>query len=200
MNFSQRIRAAPRFHPVVKLPSDYYVFDFSKGQDPRAGVGIWGVGKYDECRAGVYVAELFQSPKGPRNIHMGIDISGPVGTDIFAFDDGEIFLTAFNNEPGSYGWTLITKHFAHGDYYVLWGHLNEASVKAKKPKEKFLRGDVIAQMGDFSENGGWPPHLHFQISIEMPTTCDLPGAVAWPQRDEALKKYPDPRLILGELY
>ena len=55
-------------------------------------------------------------------------------------------------------------------------------------------------MGDHSENGGWEPHLHFQLSYQEPDTHDMPGVVEPSKRDEALEIYPDPRLVLGALY
>ena len=65
---------------------------------------------------------------------------------------------------------------------------------------KINSGDVIAKIGSESENGGWPPHLHFQLSLEEPETFDLPGVVEKSEIKSALKKYPDPRIILGDLY
>ncbi|GIT41297.1 MAG: hypothetical protein Ct9H300mP10_03070 [Methanobacteriota archaeon] len=55
-------------------------------------------------------------------------------------------------------------------------------------------------MGDKHENGGWEPHLHFQLSLVEPETHDLPGVVAPEDREQALLDYPDPRLVLGPLY
>uniref|UniRef100_A0A0C3SWS6 Peptidase M23 domain-containing protein n=1 Tax=Guillardia theta (strain CCMP2712) TaxID=905079 RepID=A0A0C3SWS6_GUITC len=44
-------------------------------------------------------------------------------------------------------------------------------------------------------NGGWPPHLHFQLSLQQPTTHDMPGVVAKKDHDEALRLFPDPQLV-----
>jgi len=44
------------------------------------------------------------------------------------------------------------------------------------------------------------PHVHFQLSLYPPETHDMPGVVTPKDRAEALLKYPDPRLVLGELY
>ena len=65
---------------------------------------------------------------------------------------------------------------------------------------KNLSREVIGWFGDSTENGGWEPHLHFQLSLVEPTTHDLPGVVAPEDREQALKKYPDPRLVLGPIY
>ena len=65
---------------------------------------------------------------------------------------------------------------------------------------KLKMGDVIGWVGDRTENGGWNPHLHFQLSRVQPTTHDLPGVVSQEDRAWAMTAYPDPRLVLGPLY
>jgi len=55
-------------------------------------------------------------------------------------------------------------------------------------------------MGKKHENGGWEPHVHFQLSLVEPVVPDLPGVVARADREQALIDYPDPRLVLGALY
>jgi hypothetical protein len=55
-------------------------------------------------------------------------------------------------------------------------------------------------MGDKDENGGWDPHLHFQLSLIEPETHDMPGVVSPEDREQALRDYPDPRLVLGPIY
>lgn len=195
------------FHPVVSLPPDYLVFDFTQGPDPRAGTGVWGIGRYKEVRKNIYQSEIFKTPDGERNIHMGVDIGGPAGTPIYAFGPGEICSVTYHEEPGDYGWTLITKHKVEGlfsskneSFFVLWGHLSKKSVENKTVGQKFKAGELVAEMGSFSENGGWPPHLHFQISLVEPSNSDMPGVVTAAQLPEAEKTYPDPRIVLGYLY
>ncbi|HET6528601.1 MAG TPA: hypothetical protein VFG39_07595, partial [Balneolaceae bacterium] len=58
----------------------------------------------------------------------------------------------------------------------------------------------IAEIGTEEVNGGWAPHLHFQLSVDDPGKADLPGVVSDDEREQALELYPDPRLVLGELY
>ena len=62
------------------------------------------------------------------------------------------------------------------------------------------KGDQIGAMGDEHENGGWPPHVHIQLSLIEPEVPDLEGVVTPEHREDALKRYPDPRNILGRLY
>lgn len=187
------------YHPVIHLPPDYEIYDFSGGYDPdRERTSAYGVGKYDERRKGMYVTEIFG---GIRDVHVGIDIAAPPDTPVHAFFEGEYFLLGNNSQPGDYGYTLITLHrFGGKPLYVLHGHLSAKSLEGKSPGGKFAKGDVIAWVGDRSENGGWNPHLHFQLSYERPEKCDMPGVVSLADRERALRIYPDPRLVLGKLY
>lgn len=186
------------FHPVIKLPADYDIFDFTKGYDPDRVRGLYGVGRYDEDRKGMYTTELF---KGARTIHVGVDLAAPVGTDVYAFDDGIVFMTGINPAEGDYGGTVITQHVLDGQpIWALHGHLSHSSVSHRSVGSVLKKGDVIGWIGDEKENGGWNPHVHFQLSVERPSVCDLPGAVSIEDRAEALRRFPDPRLVLGELY
>ncbi|NUM88634.1 MAG: peptidoglycan DD-metalloendopeptidase family protein [Bdellovibrionales bacterium] len=187
------------YHPVIHLPPDYEVYDFTRGYDPhRARKSSYGIGRYDEARQGMYDQEIFA---GTRHIHMGIDIAAPVNTPVHAFAAGEVFLFGNNAAPGDYGFTLITHHEIQGrPLWALHGHLSTRSVKEKCEGQKFQPGDIIAWVGDRHENGGWNPHLHFQLSWERPQVCDMPGVVSAQDHAAALLRYPDPRLVLGSLY
>jgi len=185
------------YRPVVNLPEDYTVLDLSGGTwtPPKTE---YSVGKYDEVRPNMYNTELFG---GTRLIHMGIDIGGPVGTPCMAFADGEVSHFGYNPEPGDYGNVVITRHDIGGTtVWALYGHMDAASIEGKTVGQKVSSGKVIAWFGTYAENGGWEPHLHFQLSLVEPETHDLPGVVAPEDREQALLDYPDPRLVLGPLY
>ena len=51
-------------------------------------------------------------------------------------------------------------------------------------------------MGEEHENGGWPPHVHVQMSLHEPEDGDLPGVVKGEDREDALALYPI-QLICG---
>ena len=160
------------------------------------------VGRYDEDRRGMYTQDLFG---GERTIHVGLDIGGPAQTPIFAFEDGRIHSFADNDEDGSYGPTIITEHSIEIDgrqqtIWVLYGHLSRESLNGLAEGTPITKGDAIGKMGEEHENGGWPPHVHIQLSLIEPTEPDLQGVVSPEHRDDALKRYPDPRNILGLLY
>lgn len=190
------------FHPVVELPANYEVADFTQGYDPHRDLKSgYVVGRYNEDRRGMYTTALFLGSDAPRTIHMGIDIGAPLGTPVHAFYAGEVFLFGYNSADGDYGHTLITRHDLNGlTHFALHGHLSARSLEGKSRGQKILAGEVIAWLGDRHENGGWNPHVHFQLSLVEPKVCDLPGVVSAHQREEALRIYPDPRLVLGPLY
>ncbi len=187
------------FHPVIRLPPDYQVYDFTRGYDPaRALSSPYGVGRYDEKRAGMYGDALFG---GVRDVHVGIDLGAPVGERVHAFFEGDVHLFGNNAAKGDYGYTLITHHVVNGvDVWALHGHLSARSIEGRHAGQRIARGEVIAWVGDRHENGGWNPHLHFQLSLVRPEVPDLPGVVREEDRAEALAMYPDPRLVLGPLY
>lgn len=197
--------SAFRFGPVIHLPADYEVYDFSHGYDAtRARRSAYGIGKYNEKRPQMYVSDLFQpasSDADARDIHVGIDIAAPVGTLVHAFFAGRVFMTGINGAKGDYGGTVITEHVLAGfTLFALHGHLSHDSVIRRQPGEVIALGDPIGEVGPETENGGWNPHLHFQLSWKKPQTCDMPGVVSERDRAEALSLYPDPRLVLGSLY
>ena len=186
-----------RYHPVVNLPNEYEVRDFTGGEYTPSRFE-YDIGRYDELRPGMYSTELFSDG---RFLHIGIDIGAPVGTPCMAFDQGVISHFGYNPADGDYGYVIITKHLVDKKpIWALYGHLSAKSIKGKKIGQNISRGEVICWMGDKHENGGWESHLHFQLSINEPETHDMPGVVDPQYRDEALENYPDPRLVLGPIY
>ncbi|DAC29035.1 MAG TPA: peptidoglycan DD-metalloendopeptidase family protein [Candidatus Poseidoniaceae archaeon] len=199
------------FHPIVQLPEEYWVFDFTKPNNTDWKCPFeYQIGRYDEHRPGMYNTELFG---GERDLHVGLDIGAPVSTPVYAFADGKVFSKGINPEAGSYGPTIITEHelqlpnsvgsrdFSPAQkFWVLHGHLSTESLDMVEVGESFTVGQVIATIGHEYENGGWPPHIHIQLSLRQPEVNDLPGVVKLADREVALKLYPDPRLIVGPVY
>ena len=187
----------PEFHPVVVLPPWAKLLDLSC-PNPESSSSPWSIGKYDELRPGLYTTPLFG---GSRHLHLGVDLGGPVGTAVHAFAGGRILHQGYNPADGDYGHVVVTEHKLKGrDLFVLHGHLSQSSLGLRQPGDTFSAGQVIGWLGAETENGGWPPHVHFQLSWERPETHDMPGAVAPADREVALKRYPDPRLVLGPLW
>jgi len=195
--------ASVLFHPVIQLPDELEVYDFSEGYDPNRTLALpYGVGKYDELRPGMYKGAQFEGIRGThRNIHMGIDIGCPAGESVFAFYAGTIHKLGDNARPYDYGPTIVTRHEWLGQVvFALHGHLSRPSLSRWSEGDAFYAGERLARVGETHENGGWNPHLHFQLSLVEPETYDLPGAVSADQRAHARTIYPDPRQVLGPLY
>ena len=184
------------FHYIVDLPEEYHIHDFTKGSDHSPFE--YSVGRYDENRKGLYDSELFS---GIRTLHVGIDIGGPKNTPVHTFHEGIIFDQTYLPADGDYGNVIIIEHEFNGiKLWALYGHLSSESIEHLEIGQLVETGQIIGWFGDKHENGGWEPHVHFQLSFEKPKNCDMPGVVDPKERESALRKYPDPRLVLGQLY
>jgi peptidoglycan LD-endopeptidase LytH len=133
-------------------------------------------------------------------------------------DYGHVIVIQYNTTTTK---TTTTTTTTGTPYWALYGHLDRASTMTTtttttnnnnkktttsrhhplRPGQVVQKGDLIGWIGNVEDNGGWyAPHLHFQLSIQEPTTHDMPGAVSVADRDRALIQYPDPRYVLGPLY
>ena len=191
---------AQRFHPVVHLPDGYEVYDFSGGYDPeRLRHSPYGVGKYGEKRPGMYLGEQFVNTG--RDVHVGVDLAGPEGEPVHCFFEGQVFSLGDNARPYDYGPTIITRHeWSSQVVFALHGHLSRESIARWSMGDTVSAGDILGELGSSEVNGGWNPHVHFQLSLLEPTRCDLPGAVSEEDCEWALRAFPDPQIVLGRLY
>lgn len=112
---------------------------------------------------------------------------------------------ADNANPLDYGPTVILEHrLSAGDggdpahAYTLFGHLARESLSTLRPGTAVGRGQRVGWVGDASVNGGWPPHLHFQVQLDMlGLEGDYPGVVHPDERSLWLPCVPDPSCVLG---
>ncbi len=164
-----------------------------------AGASV-GVGRYDEARL-VYAGEAYQEAEQRRTIHLGIDLFTEPGTPVFAPLEGTIHSFRHNDQPLDYGPTVILEHCHEGDgihFFTLYGHLSRRSLEDSRTGMAVAKGERIGWVGDQHENGGWPPHLHFQIVSDlMGWEGDFPGVAAPSQREVWLSLCPDPSPLLG---
>ena len=93
--------------------------------------------------------------------HEGLDLYAPVGTEVYACVDGEIYEDYIS---GTYGNTLGIKGTYKGEtYYFFYAHLSERSV-AKDAK--VTAGDPIGKTGQSGNASGQAAkmnHLHFEV-------------------------------------
>ncbi|MCB8960440.1 MAG: aminotransferase class III-fold pyridoxal phosphate-dependent enzyme [Ardenticatenales bacterium] len=166
-----------------------------------AGVTV-SIGRYNEPRL-IYSEPMFATGPGPfderRTIHIAIDLFAEAGTPIYAPLAGTIHEFGFHNQPQDYGGMITLRHETDTGtpFYTLYGHLSKASLAGLEDGLAIPAGSELARMGPPSENGGWPPHLHFQIIVDM---LDVRGGFAGvglaSQRDVWQSLCPDPNLIL----
>jgi murein DD-endopeptidase MepM/ murein hydrolase activator NlpD len=161
----------------------------------------YGIGGYAEHRTVYSISNVFDGDKAgdePRRLHLGIDIWGEPYTKVMAPLDGIIHSFAFNNRFGDYGPTIILSHsIGEFIFYTLYGHLSFDSIKNIKEGDLIEKGNAFAEMGIPEENGYWPPHLHFQIIIDIGEwKGDYPGVCKYSEKENFLLNSPDPDIIL----
>lgn len=173
---------------------------FRAMKDAKADVGV---GRYDEARL-LYTSSLFGNESKPiderRTIHLGIDLFAPPGEKIHAPLNGVVHALAVNAAPLDYGPVAILRHATGEDdeFFTLYGHLARATFDSLKVGQHITRGQHFANIGDVHENGGWPPHLHFQIVLDLlDLDHNFPGVARASQRGVWTSLSPDPNLLLG---
>lgn len=170
-------------------------------QKLQAANSRYGIGGYAEHRTIYSISPVFngtQPGEEPRRLHLGIDIWGPAGTPVYAFMGGMVHSFAFNAPFGDYGATLILLHQLDGvPFYTLYGHLSLRDIQTLSAGQYVSIGETIAHFGELPENGHWPPHLHFQIILDMELKeGDYPGVCKYSEKEKYLANCPDPDLIL----
>jgi 4-aminobutyrate aminotransferase-like enzyme/Ser/Thr protein kinase RdoA (MazF antagonist) len=172
----------------------------------RAGASV-GIGRYDEARA-IYTSKLFGASENPtderRTIHLGIDLQVAPGSAVRAPLEAVVHGVANNTAPLDYGPVVILRH-SFPDYrgearefFTLYGHLSAQTLAGLRIGQKVDRGEKFAEVGTTQENGGWVPHLHFQIITDLlEYGTDFPGVARASERGVWTSLSPDPNLLLG---
>ncbi len=196
--------------PLAELPR--VVLDWSAGNpdapagadDVRAAMAQAGaavaIGRYGEDRA-IYRGAAFTDPDGgpPRTVHLGVDLFAPAGTPVRAPLDGVIHAFHDNAAPFDYGPVIVLAHRTPDGtpYYTLYGHLSRESLQGKRIGDRVRAGEQLGAMGEQHENGGWAPHLHFQILLDLVGRgTDVPGVAGVDELAVWRSLSPDPNLVL----
>jgi murein DD-endopeptidase MepM/ murein hydrolase activator NlpD len=160
----------------------------------------FGIGGYNEHRTVYSRSPVFDSANGaePRRLHLGMDIWGPVNTPVFAVADGFVHSISNNHAYGDYGATIILMHKMDGfEFHSLYGHLSLQDLRELETGQPIQGGSAIAHFGPPQENGQWPPHLHFQLIIDMEGKVgDYTGVCSLSEREGYLANCPDPNIVL----
>lgn len=176
------------------------IFRYLEDQKCRMGIGGYG-----ETRP-FYTTDAYEvlGNEGPqwRTVHIGLDFWEKAGTPVYAPYAGHIHSFQDNAAERDYGPTIIMEHPISDDFsfYTLYGHLSEDSISSLEVGQEVVAGQEIARIGSAPENGNWPPHLHFQVLLDLlGKEGDFPG-VAFPNEIAIWKSMcPDPKLIVPDL-
>lgn len=189
---------------------------FQRMEEAGAGAGI---GRYDEARqvytAGQFALDSDEMPER-RTIHLGMDVFLPAGSPVFAPLEGKVHSFQNNTQALDYGPCIILEHTPEDPedpehheglagsagsgltFYTLYGHLSVESLDGLYEGKRIEKGERIATLGDPAVNGGWPPHLHFQVVTDMlGKKGDFPGVAGPGKRNVWRALSPDPNAILG---
>ena len=103
--------------------------------------------------------------RGAAAMHAGIDLSGPLGTPIYATADGTVTTAEWNN--GGYG-NLVKIDHGRG-IETRYGHLSAYIVSAG---QRVTRGQLIGRMGSTGRSTG--SHLHYEVRIDGRAVNPIP--------------------------
>jgi murein DD-endopeptidase MepM/ murein hydrolase activator NlpD len=159
----------------------------------------YGIGGYMEHRTLYARSPLFDAGGEPRRLHLGVDIWAVAGTPVYSPLSGTIHSFQDNDSFGDYGPTIILQHDLDGvPLYSLYGHLRRKDLNGLAVGHTIEKNQKIGEFGDMKDNGFWPPHLHFQLMLDMEGKAgDYPGVGRFSEKARYLKIIPDPDLILG---
>jgi 4-aminobutyrate aminotransferase-like enzyme/Ser/Thr protein kinase RdoA (MazF antagonist) len=172
------------------------------GDMKRDGIHV-GVGRYDEPRP-FYTSSLFGAGGNPtderRTIHLGLDLFVEPGTSLHAPLEGVVHTVANNTVPLDYGPVVILRHASENgqEFFTLYGHLSKDTLSELQVGQRIAQGRQFARVGTPLENGGWPPHVHFQIILDLlDRGADFLGVAYASERAVWTSLSPDPNLLLG---
>ncbi|MFC7441594.1 murein hydrolase activator EnvC family protein [Laceyella putida] len=90
------------------------------------------------------------------HIHAGVDIPRPIGTPIYASEDGVVKSVRY--DAGGYAWYIIVRH--DNGLETLYAHMYSYQVKVSTG-QRVSRGQVIGAVGNAGRSSG--PHLHYEV-------------------------------------
>ena len=162
----------------------------------------YALGFYCEDRV-CYQTDQFVPEEGGerRSVHLGIDVFIAAGTPLFAPLDGLVVSVHNNAIALDYGPTVILEHQAGKDgplFYTLYGHLSLETLSTLSIGQYVEAGTQIGSIGNNTVNGGWAPHLHFQIITDLLGQSENFHGAGEPGRMDIWRDItPDPNLIMG---
>lgn len=171
--------------------------DFASQHGIELGIGPWG-----EKRT-VYTDRAFESRfiEGQRRIHhVGVDLFMSAGTPLYTPVAATVRSVEIEREPLGYGGLVALEHAPDGcpAFMTIWGHMAHEVLDRLKPGDHLEAGALVGHMGDMHENGGWTPHLHFQISTDVHLTAtEIIGVGETAYLDVWAEIFPDAAALAG---
>lgn len=161
-------------------------FDLPIAEAARIGAefdnaGRTWLGYYHEPRL-IYTDTAFRN--GPwkasnrRTVHLAVDAFAPAGRPLHAPLAGTVFVAEYRGGHLDYGGTIILAHRTPGGdpFYTLYGHLDPEFLERITPGDTVAEGEAFCRLGGPSQNGGWAPHVHFQLAMTTEgIEADWPG-------------------------
>lgn len=145
----------------------------------------WKIGLYAEPRL-IYTGDDFGNTRfqagDQRTVHIGVDIFAPAGTTVSSPFEAKIHAVSNSPDRFDYGGVVVLEHATpDGDtFQTLYGHLNPDVTKTLAIGTIVSAGEAFATLGGPDGNGGWQPHLHFQLCVKPDATGDIWVGVANP--------------------
>jgi 4-aminobutyrate aminotransferase-like enzyme/Ser/Thr protein kinase RdoA (MazF antagonist) len=171
------------------------------GRIHESGAAV-GIGRYDEARL-LYASDAFAGAGGEhperRTVHIAVDLFAEPGSPVLAPLAGTVHALRDNAARLDYGPTVILAHRPDvaPPFYTLYGHLSAESLRRLAVGDRVERSQRIGAIGEPPGNGDWPPHVHFQIVLDLlDRDGEFPGVARASRRAVWKSLSPDPNLVL----
>ncbi len=165
-----------------------------------AGPG-YAFGRYAEPLE-LYNNEHFSAADAEnRTVHMGIDLFCVADTSVCVPLDGTVELLANNEAELDYGPMVVLRHqdTSADPFFTLYGHLGVEVLDLLNVGQAVNAGEQIATVGSPPTNGNWPPHLHFQLILDLlDLGVDFPGVACKSEQEYWLGLSPSPAAFFPE--
>lgn len=162
-----------------------------------AGVRV-AVGRYDELRPSYESSR--DDPSDQRGVHLGIDVFVEPGMMVHAPIAGIVHDSGTSRSALGFGPTVVLRHqTGYGTpFFTLYGHLDREAPSLCPPGRVVAPGTRLGRIGTPDVNGGWTPHLHFQLTVDLlGLGRRFPGMGRLAQREAWRELCPNPNLVLG---
>ena len=166
----------------------------------NAGVRL-AAGRYDELRPPYSTGPEAESDAGdPHSVHLGIDLFVEAGMMVHAPLAGVVHDAGASDSPLGFGPNVVLSHQTDDGtpFFTRYAHLDRAALTLCAPGRRVAPGAQLGRIGTPDVNGGWTPHLHFQVITDLlGLGRRFPGVGHLSQRHAWRLLSPNPNLVLG---